>query len=65
MSPTGPEYKTKEKIDRPMETADWDCCDFGAHDISMPCAIREFPPKPGHGHAVYLLYLLQGPRNVR
>ena len=40
-----------------LEAAGWFVCDFGAHDISRPCAIREFPLKKGHGAVDYLLYL--------
>ena len=57
MSPVGPEDKAREEIDRLLEAAGWYVCDFGEHDISKPCAIREFPLKSGHGHADYLLYL--------
>ena len=57
MSPQGPEDKAREEIDRLLAAAGWHVCDFGAHNISQPCAIREFPLKRGHGHADYLLYL--------
>ena len=56
MSP-GPEQKARETIDELLTAAGWHLCDFGSHDISRPCAIREFPLKQGHGHADYLLYL--------
>lgn len=52
-----PENKARQEIDAQLESAGWNVCDFGAQDISRPCAIREFPLKPGHGHADYLLYL--------
>lgn len=52
-----PENQARLEIDRQLETARWHVCDFGAHDISKCCAIREFPLKSGHGHADYLLYL--------
>jgi type I site-specific restriction endonuclease len=42
---------------RLLSAAGWHVCDYGAHDISRPCAIREFPLKSGHGFADYLLYL--------
>ena len=57
MTPPAPEAKAREKIDRLLTVAGWQVCDFGDHDISKPLAIREFPLKPGHGHADYLLYL--------
>jgi len=57
MSPGSPEERAREEIDRLLDTAGWHVCDFGRHDISKPCAIREFPLKGGHGHADYLLYL--------
>ncbi|MEE4184133.1 MAG: type III restriction endonuclease subunit R, partial [Gammaproteobacteria bacterium] len=57
MSPAGPEDRAREEIDRLLTAAGWYVCDFGAHDISKPCAIREFPLKKGHGAVDYLLYL--------
>lgn len=57
MSPAGPEDRAREEIDRLLTAAGWYVCDFGAHDISKPCAIREFPLKRGHGAVDYLLYL--------
>jgi type I restriction enzyme R subunit len=57
MSPPEPEALARQEIDRLLEAAGWYVCDFGAQDISKPCAIREFPLKSGHGHADYLLYL--------
>jgi hypothetical protein len=57
VSPAGPEHKAGIDIDRLLTAAAWHVCDYGAHDISKPCAIREFPLKQGHGHADYLLYL--------
>jgi len=57
VSPAGPEHKARIDIDRLLTAAAWHVCDYGAHDISKPCAIREFPLKQGHGHADYLLYL--------
>jgi type I restriction enzyme R subunit len=52
-----PEAQAREEIDRLLQAAGWHVCDFGSHDISKPCAIREFPLKSGHGEADYLLYL--------
>ncbi len=52
-----PEQQAREDIDLLLTAAGWHVCDFGAQDISQPCAIREFPLKTGHGHADYLLYL--------
>lgn len=57
MTPPEPEAQARQEIDRLLIAAGWHVCDFGAHDISKPCAIREFPLKSGHGHADYLLYL--------
>ena len=57
MSPAGPEDKAREEIDQLLEAAGWYICDFGKQDISLPCAIREFPLKSGHGTVDYLLYL--------
>jgi type I site-specific restriction endonuclease len=57
VSPVTPEDRAREEIDRLLEAAGWYVCDFGSHNISQPCAIREFPLKSGHGHADYLLYL--------
>lgn len=52
-----PEDKARLEIDAQLEAAGWNVCDYGEQDISQACAIREFPLKPGHGHADYLLYL--------
>ncbi len=57
MSPAGPEDKAREEIDRLLEAAGWHLCNFGDHDISKSCAIREFPLNSGHGHADYPLFL--------
>jgi len=57
MTPPEPEAQARQEIDALLEAAGWFVCDYGAHDISRPCAIREFPLKSGHGHADYLLYL--------
>ena len=53
-----PEAQARQVIDKLLTQAGWHVCDFGKHDISLPgVAIREFPLKPGHGAADYLLYL--------
>lgn len=57
MTPPNPEAEARQEIDQLLISAGWHVCDFGAHDISTPCAIREFPLKQCHGHAGYLLYL--------
>lgn len=56
MTPQGPEDQARQEIDALLIAAGWHIYDFGEHDISKPCAIREFPLKKGHGHADYLLY---------
>lgn len=57
MTPPAPETQARAQIDQLLTAAGWHVCDFAAHDISRPCAIRESRAKQGHGHADYLLYL--------
>lgn len=57
MSNQNPEQHARDKIDRLLQAGGWHVCNFGEHNITRPCAIREFPLKSGHGHADYLLYL--------
>ena len=57
MSPARPEDIARLEIDQLLAAAGWYVCDYEKQDISLPCAIREFPLKSGHGHADYLLYL--------
>jgi type I restriction enzyme, R subunit len=58
MSPT-PEQEARSKIDEMLEQAGWlvqDLKHVNLH-IGRGVAIREFPLKPGHGEADYLLYV--------
>ncbi len=54
-----PEQEAREQIDRLLNAAGWHVCDASAAHIhaARGVAIREFPLKPGHGHADYLLYV--------
>ncbi|MBT0663654.1 DEAD/DEAH box helicase family protein [Geobacter pelophilus] len=58
MPPT-PEEKAREEIDRLLIQAGWLVCDLKEANIhaGRGVAIREFPLKPGHGEADYLLYV--------
>ncbi|MBI2312892.1 MAG: DEAD/DEAH box helicase family protein [Betaproteobacteria bacterium] len=53
------ENKARENIDRLLAAAGWRVCDVDQADLqaSRGVAIREFPLKPGHGFADYLLYV--------
>jgi type I restriction enzyme R subunit len=55
---SAPEQHARETIDRLLTQAGWHVCDAGAAHITAHrgVAIREFPLKPGHGEADYLLY---------
>ena len=58
MSPT-PEQEARTKIDEMLAQAGWlvqDMKQVNLH-IGRGVAIREFPLKPGHGEADYLLYV--------
>ncbi len=54
-----PERKAREAIDDLLTKAGWQVCDPPQANISahQGVAIREFPLKPGHGEADYLLYV--------
>ncbi len=53
------ESDARENIDRLLRQAGWSVCDAARANIHAACgvAIREFPLKPGHGFADYLLYV--------
>ena len=54
-----PEDKAREDIDRMLEKAGWDVQDIDHINIHahQGIAIRDFPLKPGHGFADYVLYI--------
>lgn len=54
-----PEQHARETIDRLLTQAGWRVCDAGAAIITAHrgVALREFPLRPGHGEADYLLYV--------
>ncbi len=54
-----PEDKARENIDRMLEKAGWDVQDVDHANIyaRQGVAIRNFPLKPGHGFADYILYI--------
>ena len=54
-----PEDKAREDIDRMLERAGWDVQDIDHINIQARrgVAIRDFPLKPGHGFADYILYI--------
>lgn len=49
-----PEDKARQRIDHQFTQAGWLVQDYGAHDITKPVAVREFPLTTGF--ADYLLY---------
>jgi len=53
------EQVARDKIDRMLEAAGWVVQDYLAMNITgaQGVAVREFPMKPGHGKADYLLYI--------
>jgi type I restriction enzyme, R subunit len=56
----GPDERdARAEIDRLLSAAGWSVEDLKAANIhaSRGVALREFPLKPGHGRADYLLYL--------
>ena len=55
---TKPEEAARKNIDTALEAAGWVVQDANAVDLSvaMGVAVREFPLRPGHGSADYLLY---------
>ncbi|MEI6605541.1 MAG: DEAD/DEAH box helicase family protein [Verrucomicrobiota bacterium] len=54
-----PENQARDEIDAKLTAAGWVIQDRGAInlDAAMGIAVREFPLKPGHGIADYLLYV--------
>jgi type I restriction enzyme R subunit len=54
-----PEDKAREDIDRMLEKAGWNVQDIDHINISAQqgIAISDFPLKPGHGFADYILYI--------
>jgi type I restriction enzyme R subunit len=58
MSPT-PEDKAREIIDSMLKRAGWHVCDYKEANIhaNKGVIIRNFPLKPGHGTADYLIYV--------
>ncbi len=56
---TQPEQRARKVIDDLLTSADWVVCDAKEANITahLGVAIREFPLKPGHGFADYLLYV--------
>ncbi|HEB78378.1 MAG TPA: DEAD/DEAH box helicase [Methylothermaceae bacterium] len=59
MAPVSPEDQARARIDELLEAAGWHVCDANEANIhaARGVAIREFPLKPGHGFADYLLYV--------
>ena len=59
MTPPAPEAKAREDIDRLLTAAGWCVADLKDVDLAAHpgVAVREFPLKPGHGAADYLLYV--------
>jgi type I restriction enzyme R subunit len=57
--PKKPEEEARESIDAALEAAGWILQDRDQVNImaGRGVAIREYPLKPGHGHADYLLYV--------
>ncbi|WP_123102168.1 type I restriction-modification enzyme R subunit C-terminal domain-containing protein [Acidithiobacillus sulfuriphilus] len=56
---SNPEQDARQTIDRLLQGAGWQVCDAAAVNIhaARGVAVREFPLKPGHGFADYLLYV--------
>ena len=56
-----PEEQARENIDRLLEQAGWVVQNSGSINLyaGTGIAVREFPLKPGHGRADYLLYVNQ------
>src|SRR3972149_329860 len=54
-----PEEEARESIDAALDKAGWVVQDRTAANImaGRGAAIREYPLKPGHGNADYLLYI--------
>jgi type I restriction enzyme, R subunit len=52
------EQRARDRIDAMLRDAGWDVQDFSVMNLAgRAVAVREFPMKPGHGKADYLLYL--------
>src|ERR1051326_5750255 len=53
------EDAARVKIDAQLRASGWEVQDYPDLDLSSPggIAVREFPLKPGHGAADYLLYV--------
>ncbi|MHB8249315.1 MAG: type I restriction endonuclease subunit R [Acidithiobacillus sp.] len=56
---SNPEQDARQTIDQLLRGAGWQVCDAAAVNIhaARGVAVREFPLKPGHGFADYLLYV--------
>lgn len=54
-----PEQQARGNIDKLLHAAGWHVCDAASANIyaAQGVAIREFPLRPGHGFADYLLYV--------
>ncbi|HEX2092896.1 MAG TPA: type I restriction-modification enzyme R subunit C-terminal domain-containing protein [Longimicrobiaceae bacterium] len=59
MPPDSPEARARENIDRLLTQSGWQVQDRKAMNLAAGrgVAVREFPLKPGHGTADYLLYV--------
>jgi type I restriction enzyme, R subunit len=64
--PETPEAQARRHIDRLLSAAGWTIQNTGKENLyaSRGIAIREFPLRPGHGFADYLLYVDQQPVGV-
>ncbi|MHB8320928.1 hypothetical protein HF292_004385 [Acidithiobacillus ferruginosus] len=56
---SNPEQEARQTIDQLLGAAGWHICDADAANIraARGVVVREFPLKPGHGFADYLLYV--------
>ncbi|MFA6181632.1 type I restriction-modification enzyme R subunit C-terminal domain-containing protein [Acidithiobacillus sp.] len=56
---SNPEQEARQTIDQLLGAAGWHICDADAVNIraARGVVVREFPLKPGHGFADYLLYV--------
>ena len=59
MTSTAPEQRARANIDRLLEQAGWAVQNMSALNVhaARGVAVREFPLRPGHGTADYLLYV--------
>jgi type I restriction enzyme R subunit len=64
--PITPEDRARENIDKLLNDADWIVQDKRSTNLSAGrgVAVREFPLKPGHGEADYLLFVDGAPVGV-